>query len=321
MKILVDAHQFLYMTYLYNYEKFIRDGFVVSDIERNCMKETIERFISIKNKFKTTFDDIIIVFDGGNCWRKEIFPYYKQKRHEGREKSGVNIEKMYNFFNQFSDNMNEIFGFNTIKIHRCEADDVIGTIIRHKASDNSKFVIVSRDHDFIQLIGKNVLLYDFFKLEFVKSVRIFKTSSKEKSDIVWEMNNEDDAKKYLLYMILLGDDGDGIPNVLCDDDVKVNPKKSARDFGIFGPNTIVQQFFTGNPMINKMNLKKIHDKYKENFDRNARLIDLSNVPKTLQKTILKQYEAIERREVVLQEERITKWLEENELHDLCDRLF
>ena len=117
---------------------------------------------SIKNSFeKFGSTHIVACFDGGNYWRKDLFKAYKVKE---KDMSPEAIEKHAAAY-QVIPELHEFLyrGSNTtvLKTIGVEADDFIARWTQHH-NDPGLYhnVIVSRDSDFVQLIGDNVELYD-----------------------------------------------------------------------------------------------------------------------------------------------------------------
>jgi hypothetical protein len=109
---------------------------------------------------------------------------------------------------------------------------------------------------------------------------------------------------------LKGDSGDGIPNVMSDDDTFANPTKKQTTFGI---QKFVKTYFDeGMKSVNKEQLKLIHNNFTENFKRNQKLVDLSCTPKDLKAKILEQYR--DRKSYnQIDYDQIREWAEKNNL--------
>lgn len=149
----------------------------------------------LKNKFKS--DEIIIACDK-YTWRKQYFVFYKAARKINRQKSNVDWEMFYKNVDDFLNEIKKYFlAYKIIEINNCEADDIIAVIVNGLRSIRKEIIMVSRDHDFKQLIGNNVRQYDPVTEKFIVC---------------------DDPKAYLLMHTLRGDSGDGIPSILNPDD-------------------------------------------------------------------------------------------------------
>jgi 5'-3' exonuclease len=211
-------------------------------------------------KYQVKSDYVYLAVDHKITWRKRVFPQYKANRKKSRDKSGVDFEKLFSLMNSFYIDLKTVFPFHFIQTKYAEGDDIIGFLARHFSELNEDFVIVSSDSDFIQLhclpgfrgqydpVGKNI------------------KSEKPKRD--------------LYIKILNGDPGDGIPNVLSDDDTFVVEGKRQKKLGEVKADSIltsgVKEWLEENNAV-------------KNFKRNQRLIDLSKTPEQIQKKILMEY--------------------------------
>jgi 5'-3' exonuclease len=116
----------------------------------------------INNLFSTikefSPDRVIFAIDSSS-WRKEVYPLYKSSRASKKNKSKINFERFYPIFEKLLEDFKKTFtSIITLKIDRCESDDIIGHICN---SDNfNELVIISSDRDFHQCIKSNVKQYD-----------------------------------------------------------------------------------------------------------------------------------------------------------------
>jgi len=298
MKLIFDISNILFASYLMNYEDNFNDGFDVNDLENLVRSITIRHMCYLLETFGTKWKDLIIATDSGS-WRKDYYKFYKQNRRKSKKDSKIDFDIVYKFFDCFIKELKEILPSPVMKVYNCEADDIIGTLAL-VLSKKEKVIIVSKDKDFIQLNSENIMLYDPFKKEFKNEVKI--------GSIKMEVNNEKDAKKYLLYHILMGDSIDGIPNLKSDDDVFVDPLKRQKPFGI---KTIQKKLKT------KDDLKQLVDEYYDNWKRNSLLIDLKKIPKEYKEKIIDEYNNCLKNNLTkkLTNDIISKYCEEHNLYE------
>jgi hypothetical protein len=211
---------------------------------------------SYRHKFHRTHGELVIACDSRNSWRKTHFPYYKAKRKIARDQSEIDWNHVFYLFDQMKSELKQFFPYCVIEVDGAEADDVIAALVM-RSKLNTPTLILSGDKDFIQLHHyPNVTQYD---------------------PVLQRTISSDDPKQYLYLHILKGDSGDGIPNVLSDDDTFVVPDKRQ----------------------NKLTQKRIDaitagDRSKfANFDRNlarnTQLIDLT-IPVDLHDRIILEYQ-------------------------------
>ena len=232
---------------------------VEEGLVRHMILNTIRTYVK---KFKSEFGpEVVIACDNKNYWRREIFPHYKASRKKTREASGHDWNSIFECLNKVRDELRENSPYKVITVDTCEADDIIATLVE-KYSNNEKVMILSSDKDFAQLQKfKNVEQYSPILKKFIK---------------------EPLPAAQLKQLIIRGDKGDGIPNILSADDVFVAGGR--------------QKPITETKIITWMNQSPKEfcneDMYR-NYIRNETLIDLTKIPQKLQDEILHKYESTE----------------------------
>jgi len=217
----------------------------------------ISCILSYRNKWANEYGELVFCCDGRNYWRKEVFKYYKANRKKNRESSGLDWTPIFDALNTIRAELKDNMPYRLIEIETAEADDVIATLCKN-FHDREKILILSGDRDFVALQKyPNVKQYSPVQKVFMST---------------------DDPETYLKNKILSGDRGDGIPNLLSDDDSLVTPGKR-------------QSRMTQKRVDHYLNMPV--EKYDEvalrNYKRNEKLIDLSNVPVELEQRILECY--------------------------------
>lgn len=217
-----------------------------------------------RNRFFREYGEIVLACDSGNIWRKDEFPYYKMARKAKRQESTVDWDRVYTAFHKILDEICESFPYKVIKVDRMEADDIIGTIIMN-TDESDKHMIVSSDKDLLQL-------------QCYGNANNFSHAKKEIMTV-------EDTSCFLMEHILRGDAGDGIPNVLSDDDTFVVEDK--------------RQGRMTKKKLTELMEKPEHQyetKIRRNYKRNKMLIDLSCIPQDLQDACMEQYNVEKKRE-------------------------
>lgn len=208
---------------------------------------------SYKQKFQSEYGEIVIACDDRNYWRKQVFPYYKANRKKTRDASEINWNQVFEIFNKIKGEIKEHFPYRVIQVDSAEADDIIATLVTENKKDT--ILILSADKDFVQLQKfNNVKQYDPIRKKWIK---------------------EDNPQQYLYEHILKGDQGDGIPNILSDDDTFVTDKRqkpmTQKKIESFKSEGISQEML------------------KRNFARNEMLVDLSKVPDNIRNGVINKY--------------------------------
>ena len=228
-------------------------------IEENMVRHMILNSIrSYKVKFGAEFGEVVIATDNSNYWRKQMFPYYKANRKKNQQNSDLDWHAIFETLNKIRQELKDYFPYRVIDIQAAEADDVIGTLVRNFSKDEP-ILIMSGDKDFIQLhIWPNVKQYDPVRKR-------------------WITHN--DPEQYLKEQILKGDSGDGVPNVLSNDNCFVVGER--------------QRPLTARKMEKILSTppESMERELARNYIRNAMLIDLSNTPDNIKEGVMDSYNA------------------------------
>lgn len=232
------------------------------EIDENLLRHMVLNTIrALKSKFSPEYGEFIICCDDKKVWRKELFKYYKANRKSDREKSEINWSDVFTALNKIKAEIKEFLPYRVIQVEGAEADDVIGTITianGNMLNTGIKILILSGDKDFGQLqIFGNVKQYDPVQKKDIKHA---------------------DPVKFTRELILKGDVGDGIPNILSPDDCLVNKVRQK-------PVRLDKFSHITNPR------QELKDEQLRNWIRNEQLIDLNFIPEDIQKKVLVEYEA------------------------------
>ena len=223
---------------------------------RHMILNTIRTYVK---KFKESHGpEVVIACDNKNYWRREIYPHYKSNRKKARDASGHDWNTIFECLNKIRDELRDHSPYKVISVDTCEADDVIATLVQ-KYSSTQKIMILSSDKDFAQLQRY--------------------TNVEQYSPILKKYIKEPLPLLQLKQLIIRGDKGDGIPNILSADDVFVSGGR--------------QKPITEAKIIGWMNQEAkdfCNDEMLRNFSRNEMLIDLMKIPERLANEILHTYE-------------------------------
>lgn len=244
--------------------------------QENIMKHYILNMLrSYRSKFKSKYGNLVICCDDVDYWRLAKFPYYKAKRNEHRDSQGIDFDLIYKVMKEMIEDLHVWFPYKVIKVWHCEADDVIGTLVK-AANGQEPIMIVSGDKDFPQLqkFGQ-VKQYSPTKKIFLET---------------------DDPVSFLKEHIIRGDKDDGIPNVLSDGDtlvVKEKRQPPMTDKRIELIQDVVWADIPEDDMDkNVIETKTMNITFRElqsNILRNRELIDLNMIPIDMQEAIISAY--------------------------------
>jgi hypothetical protein len=229
---------------------------VEENLVRHMILNTLRTYIK---KFKESHGpEIIIACDNRKYWRREIFPHYKASRKKNRAASGHDWNSIFECLHKIKEELKEHSPYKVIDVDGAEADDIIASLVM-KYSPHQKVMILSSDKDFAQL-------------QKFPSVDQY-------SPILKRYIKEPLPSVQLKQMIIRGDKGDGVPNILTKDDV----------FVVGGR----QKPITEAKIINWLNqdpTEFCNEEMLRNYSRNESLIDLTKIPQTIVSEILDKYE-------------------------------
>lgn len=203
------------------------------------------------------YGEVIIACDNKKYWRREIFPAYKGTRKKNRDASGHDWAKIFECMSIIREELKQNSPYKVIDVEGAEADDVIGTLV-HKFAMREEIMILSSDKDFVQL-------------QTYKSVKQYSPTLKK-------YISSDDPVRQLNELIVRGDTGDGIPNILSPDNSIIDGIRQK---------PITEKF------LNEVLVKaqgSMGETLARNWDRNRQLIDLSFIPENISKNIISTYE-------------------------------
>ena len=213
---------------------------------------------SYRNKYKNKYGEIVICTDFSSSWRKAIFPYYKAHRKIERDKQkaekGMDWSALFDIISKIITEIDTFFPYKVIRVEHAEGDDVIAVLSK---AFKEKSLIVSSDKDFSQL----------YKYKWIRQF----------SPMKQKMLNSIDPIMYLKEHIIRGDKGDGIPNILSDDDCIVSGVR--------------QKSISKKKIVNwlEQDPHDFNDEMKRGWIRNKILIDFDLIPKNIATAILEQY--------------------------------
>lgn len=233
---------------------------------------TLSTIKSFKKKYGKEYGEIVLCCDGRRYWRRDVFPHYKANRKKAREASDLPWTLIFDTLSAMREDIAKHFPYRVIHIDEAEADDIIAVMSKWTqenqlieqglVSEPQKVLILSSDHDFIQLQKyPNVSQWSPNTKKFVKA------------------NQKEIHEKRITHIVKAGDDG--IPNIFSKDDVFVSGERqkpvSAKRL----------QEFIENGFIACKN-----DEERRNWHRNIQLVDFDFIPETISQKIIDAYISI-----------------------------
>ena len=204
-----------------------------------------------RQSFFEDYGELVICYDSKHYWRRDYYPEYKASRKKTRDSSGHDWDDIFEFLNMMKEEIKDNFPYKVLEVYGAEADDIIATLCHELEFDNGKTLILSGDKDFVQLQKyRNVTQYSPITKKFVNGI---------------------DPNEYLYEHILKGDTGDGVPNVLSPDNTFVDGLRQK-------PLSKKKIAEWAGPMCEQM---LPNEEVKRNYQRNKKLIDLTESPNEL----------------------------------------
>ena len=251
---------------------------------------------SYRTRWGEEYGEIVIACDNRRYWRREVFPNYKASRKKTREDSGYDWNTIFDCLGQVKSELDEFMPYPVIDVTGAEADDVIGTLAEYSQLNDlnqetlfdipKPFLIISADHDFQQLQKwENVKQWSPIRKRFVQI--------------------ESSPQEILMEHIISGDKGDGVPNILSDDDVFVSGKRQRPI-----RKNLIAEWKTQKPE------EWVTGDMVEGYIRNRTMVDLSQTPQNIKDEIVAQYE-LQRNKG---RDEVHKYFSKFNLHRLMDKV-
>ena len=249
---------------LLDYSQIALSNIIVQKLnDESMIRHMILNSIRMYNKrYRDEYGQMVICADGMNTWRKDYFPYYKANRKKGRDESDQDWTEIFRILHLVREEIAENLPYKVIHMDGVEADDIIASLVMEtqEFGKDEPIMIVSSDKDFIQL-------------QKYKNVKQF-------SPIQKKMVTDKNPRTYAFNHIMRGDTGDGVPNVLSADDTFVSDKSQT-------PlrQTKIDEWLEKSDVLKDVMPEHIF----RNYQRNKKLIDLTEIPDDIQTTIINTF--------------------------------
>lgn len=225
-------------------------------VEEALVRHMILNTIRSNVKKFREYGEVVIACDGQNYWRREVFPFYKSNRKKNRDSSGHDWQSIFDCMKKIREELKQNSPYKVIEIHGAEADDIIGVLCK-AYGDKEKIMILSSDKDFVQLqTNPNIKQYSPTLKKFIKA---------------------DDPIRQLNELIVRGDAGDGIPNILSADNSIADGIRQKP----------ITKKFLDEVLVKAQG--SMGESLARNWDRNRQLIDLNMIPGSVSKNVLDTY--------------------------------
>jgi hypothetical protein len=231
---------------------------------------TLSSIKSYKKKYGKEYGEVVICCDGRKYWRREVFEFYKANRKKARDASDLDWKLIFDTLTEMREDIAKHFPYRVLHLDRAEADDIIavmakwtqdnGLVQQGLVEESQKVLILSSDHDFIQLQKyPNVTQWSPNVKKFIK------------------VTDAERYTKYITHVVKAGDDG--IPNILSPDN-------------IFLQEGVRQKPVSAKRLAEFMELgfdACRNDEERRNWHRNVQLIDLDKIPADIEQDVVNAY--------------------------------
>jgi 5'-3' exonuclease-like protein len=194
--LVIDGNNLIYRCYYGMPYLSTPDGEVIHGTfgTINRVREAIKLFTPHK---------VYVCWDGSQAfksWRHDFFPPYKSNR-QSADPDKTTVRDSVNRQITIAMVLLDLLRVPQVRCPRVEGDDAISVVVNKACRDGYRPVILSPDHDFMQLVDQDVSVYDPMKVLWARL------------DTFEECTEMSSPEQYLDYMIVNGDTGDGVPMV------------------------------------------------------------------------------------------------------------
>ena len=265
--IMVDYSQCALAAILSFQRELKGDEAEVKNLIRHVTLSTLK---SYKKKYGAEYGEMVICCDGRKYWRKEFFEHYKGSRKKNRDASSLDWKLIFDTLSEMREDLAKYFPYKVLHVEAAEADDIIAVMAKWLQSNRQciqglveepqKILILSSDKDFKQL-----QLYP----------RVRQWSPMQKKYIT---ATTQEIKDFMVEHIVKGDTGDGVPNILSQDNIFMIAERQK---------TVSSKRLS--EFIEKGFAACRDDTERRNWHRNSTLVDFQHIPETVTNNIVDAY--------------------------------
>ena len=242
-----------------------------SEVKNLIRHVTLSTLKSYKKKYGADYGQLVICCDGRKYWRKDFFEFYKGSRKKNRDASDLDWKLIFDTLSEMRDDLAKYFPYKVIHVEKAEADDVIAVMTKYLQDnelvqdglmeESQKVLILSSDKDFKQLqLYPNVKQWSPMQKKYV-------TATKK------EIND------FMVEHIVKGDAGDGVPNILSQDDVFMQDGLRQKPVSAKRLAEFIENGFDA--------CRDDHER--RNWHRNSTLVDFKYIPEEVSNLIVDAY--------------------------------
>lgn len=250
-----------------------KKGEDVQKMEEIARHSVLTSILGYKQKYSSKCGETILCCDGKENWRNDVFAHYKGRRKVNKKDSDTDWNSINSIMDTIRVELEEVFPFRVVMYNKAEGDDVIAVLVKYSQTNETiqtgleeypqNVMVVSADHDFRQL---------------------YKYNNYAQFSPIQKKVVESADHTFLLEKVLIGDAGDGVPNVRSADDHFMD-ENSGRQKPITA--AMKQAFFE------KPDGSTLTEEERTRLARNRMLMDFEYIPKDVEAGIIHAYKTFE----------------------------
>ena len=206
--IMVDYSQCALAAILSFQRELKGDEAEVKNLIRHVTLSTLK---SYKKKYGAEYGEMVICCDGRKYWRKEFFEHYKGSRKKNRDASSLDWKLIFDTLSEMREDLAKYFPYKVLHVEAAEADDIIAVMAKWLQSNRQCIQGLVEEPQKILILSSDK---DFKQLQLYPQVRQWSPMQKK-----YITATTQEIKDFMVEHIVKGDTGDGVPNILSQDNI------------------------------------------------------------------------------------------------------
>ena len=265
--IMVDYSQCALAAILSFQRELKGDEAEVKNLIRHVTLSTLK---SYKKKYGPEYGEMIICCDGRKYWRKEFFEHYKGSRKKNRDASSLDWKLIFDTLSEMREDLAKYFPYKVLHVEAAEADDIIAVMAKWLQSNRQCIQGLVEEPQKILILSSDK---DFKQLQLYPQVRQWSPMQKK-----YITATAQEIKDFMVEHIVKGDTGDGVPNILSQDNIFMIAERQK---------TVSSKRLS--EFIEKGFAACRDDTERRNWHRNSTLVDFQHIPETVTNNIVDAY--------------------------------
>tara|TARA_B110000977_G_C11085158_1_gene494391 strand:+ start:913 stop:1806 length:894 start_codon:yes stop_codon:yes gene_type:complete len=265
--IMVDYSQCALAAILSFQRELKGDEAEVKNLIRHVTLSTLK---SYKKKYGAEYGEMVICCDGRKYWRKEFFEHYKGSRKKNRDASSLDWKLIFDTLSEMREDLAKYFPYKVLHVEAAEADDIIAVMAKWLQSNRQCIQGLVEEPQKILILSSDK---DFKQLQLYPQVRQWSPMQKK-----YITATTQEIKDFMVEHIVKGDTGDGVPNILSQDNIFMIAERQK---------TVSSKRLS--EFIEKGFAACRDDTERRNWHRNSTLVDFQHIPEIVTNNIVDAY--------------------------------